>query len=86
MVVWGIASQETRSTVRRFAEQYGITFPILLDETGRVNSDYAQSVPFPSGAYPQDWIIGADGRVRYVNNGFELDAMLHVLDDELDFD
>lgn len=85
-MVWGIASQESRDTVRRFAEQYGVTFPILLDETGRVNSDYAQSVPFPSGAYPQDWVIGPDGLVKYANNGFELDAMLQVIEDELAFE
>ena len=83
MVVWGIASQEPRETVQRFVDQYGITFPVLLDETGRVNSDYAQSVPFPSGAYPQDWVIGPDGLVKYVNNGFELDAMQSGLDAEL---
>lgn len=81
--VWGIASREHREVVQLFADQYGITFPILLDQNGQVNAAYRQNPAFPSAAYPQDWIIGTDGRIAYVNNGFELDAMETVLDNEL---
>jgi peroxiredoxin len=81
--VWGIASQEDRAVVQLFADQYGLTFPILLDQNGQVNRAYHQDVAFPSAAYPQDWVIGTDGRIAYVNNGFELDAMETVLENEL---
>ncbi|MFT5685800.1 MAG: peroxiredoxin [Myxococcota bacterium] len=83
MVVWGIASADSESDVATFAEQYGITFPLLIDNKG-VHQEYAQQTPFPSAAYPQDWVIGADGTVVYVNNGFELDAMLSAIESELD--
>ena len=38
--------QEDEKTVRRFVDEYGLTFPILLDRTGRVGSTYgARSIP-----------------------------------------
>ena len=83
MQVWGIASQEPAEVVGRFVEQYGITYPVLLDEDGSVNGLYHQDVAFPSAAYPQDWVINSDGLIVYVNNGFELDAMVTVLEDDL---
>lgn len=84
VVVWGIASMEPDSQVRRFVEQHGITFPVLLDRDGSVNRQYAQEMAFPSAAYPQDWVIGTDGVVVYANNGFELDAMVHAIETELE--
>lgn len=84
MVVWGIASMEPAETVATFVEQYGITFPVLLDEDGSVNATYAQVMAFPSAAYPQDWVIGTDGTVVYMNNGFEPDAMITAIENELD--
>ena len=35
---------------------------------------------FPTAAYPQDWIVGPDGTILYVNNGFEPDEMRFVLE------
>jgi len=81
--VWGIASQEPRESVQTFVDQYGITFPVLLDEDGSLLGLYRQDSAFPSAAYPQDWVIDSDGLVVYVNNGFELDAMVTVLEDDL---
>ncbi len=83
MVVFGIASNETDATVRDFAERSGLTYPILLDRDGSVNRLYAQEMAFPSAAYPQDWVVGTDGVVVYANNGFEHDAMVTALDNEL---
>ena len=34
-------------------------------------------------AFPQDWIIGSDGRVAYVNNAYEPDEMIDVIEREL---
>ena len=80
VVVWGIAANETQTTVENYVEQLGITFPILLDVDGSVNAQYSQQSAFPTAAYPQDWIIGNDGVVIYQNNGFELSAMKTALD------
>jgi hypothetical protein len=38
---------------------------------------------FPSAAFPQDWIVGPDGRIIYENNGFEPDEMRYVLEQAL---
>lgn len=81
MTVWGIASADSESDLQTFADQYGITFPILIDDQG-VHNQYAQQTPFPTAAYPQDWVIGTDGIIIYMNNGFELDAMLSAIDSQ----
>ena len=78
-MVFGIASQEPEDDVRRYIEQLGVTYPILIDTNGTVHSNYQQNEAFRSGVYPQDWIIGPDSTIVYRNNGYELDAMLTVL-------
>lgn len=82
-MVFGIASGESNDVVESFVDRLGITYPILMDRDSRVNHEYAQEMAFPSAAYPQDWVIGTDGVVVYANNGFELDAMLTAIDNEL---
>ena len=84
MVVWGIASQEPSDTVESYVDNLGLTYPILLDEDGGVNATYQQTAAFPSAAYPQDWLIGTDGVIIYVNNGFEVDAIITAIEQELD--
>ena len=38
--------QEDRSSVQRFVDEYGLSFPVLLDTTGRVGATYgARSIP-----------------------------------------
>ena len=83
MVVWGIATHEPEDTVRRYTEELGLTFPILLDVDGSVHTQYDQQFPFPTGAYPQDWVVGTDGVILYVNNTFEVDEILAVIEGEL---
>ena len=84
MVVVGIASQEMQSTVSNYADLLGLTYPILLDESGAVNRDYAQVMAFPTAAYPQDWVINDEGVVVYANNRFELAELTAAVDSQLD--
>lgn len=60
-----------------------MSFPILLDEDGAVNAVYSQTMAFPTGAYPQDWVIGTDGVIVYANNRFELEELTTAIDREL---
>jgi len=60
-----------------------VSYPILIDTTGSVHGQYQQVTPFPTGAYPQDWIVGTDGRIVYVNNTFALEEMIAVVEAEL---
>jgi peroxiredoxin len=82
-VVWGIASYESDDRVSQFIEQYGLSFPILMDRDGVVEQQYFQMIAFPSAAYPQDWIVGNEGRIIYQNNHFELNAMIHAIESQL---
>lgn len=82
-MVWGIGSSDPLDDLQDFRDQMGITFPILHDPGGAVLDDYAQQTAFPNTIYPQDWIIGADQTVRYVNNGYALDEMIAVVEADL---
>jgi peroxiredoxin len=82
-MVFGVASREPAEDLEAFRDAMGISFPILRDEDGAVAEVYSQLMAFPSAAYPQDWVVGAEGRVVYVNNGFELDAMTSAIENEL---
>ncbi len=82
-MVYGIASGENEGTVDDYAEGFGLTFPILLDSDSAVITAYEQQMPFPTGAYPQDWVIGTDGLVVYVNNAWDQEAVESALVDEL---
>jgi thiol-disulfide isomerase/thioredoxin len=49
--------QEDRNSVQRFVDEYGLSFPVLLDKTGRIGATYgARSIP-------TTYIIGRDGTV-----------------------
>lgn len=78
--MWGVASADPPRDLHDYADTLGLTFPILLDEGGVVHADYAMASAFPSAAYPQDWVIGPDGRIAYANNAFEPDEIRLVLD------
>ena len=79
MRVWGIASRDNEATLVQFRESLGITFPILVDETGEVHAQWLQEVAFPSAAFPQDWLIDPNGLVAYANNTYEPDEIQTLL-------
>jgi len=57
--------------------------PVLYDQQGDVFKEYRLASPFPTGAYPHDWIIGKDGTIIYFNNRFDADRMIETLEREL---
>lgn len=38
---------------------------------------------FPSGAYPQQWIVGTDGVIEYYANEYEEEALRALIEAEL---
>ena len=83
-MVWGIGSEDDRSALEAFREQMGITFPILFDP-GRVVLDMYGDLRHDFGTrYPQDWIIGPDGRVLYINDEYDQDAMTDIIESVLE--
>ena len=83
MEVWGIggAKSDTSAKLKAFKEQMGLTYPILYDEGTKVLAKYA--IAKKNSPYPQDWIIGVDGRIRYFNNAYDVQAMEEVIEAEL---
>lgn len=49
--------------VRRFVARFGVTYPVVLDETGTVSRSYAIA-PIPTS-----YVIDQQGKVRYVKVG-----------------
>ena len=81
--MWGVGSEDSRETLINFATSFGLSFPILEDPEGSVHAKYDMNQAFPTAAYPQDWIVGPDGTILYVNNGFEPDEIRFVLERSL---
>lgn len=80
-MVWAISGDHD-GTLSDFVEDLGLSLPVLVDDAN-VTLQYTNDSPFPTAPYPQDWIIGKDGTVRYYNNRFEHDAMVEVIEREL---
>jgi peroxiredoxin len=70
--------------VQTFTEQMGLTYPVLFDEDGAVLAKYDAGKSSTNSVYPQDWIIGVDGTVRYVNRNYEPIEMMAIIDAELE--
>ena len=68
--------------MRDFRDAFGLSFPILLDHDGSVMEMYSQDA-FEVSPYPQDWVIGVDGRVAYVNTAYEADEIQGIVEEEL---
>lgn len=81
--VWGIATREPGERVRPYVEALGVDFPILLDETGEVDRLYDLEFAFPTGAYPQDFVVGTDGRIVYASNEPDTEAIERAVVSEL---
>ena len=78
--VFGIGSEDSLSALTNFRDSFGLTYPILYYANGQVHAKWNLQSAFPTAAYPQDWIVGPDGRIVYANNGFEPDEMRFVLE------
>ena len=56
LAVVGINAREARTTVLEYAKELRLTFPLLLDPTGKINSSYGVI------GLPTTFVIGRDGR------------------------
>lgn len=78
-----IASREQSDTVRTFAEQLGLTMPVLLDEDGAVLDAWPTTPQIPTAVYPREWIIDPDGIIVYTATTFEHDLIVEVIERHL---
>lgn len=63
-------NQDNPLEIAPFVNQYGLTFPILLDETGEVSRAYALR------SLPSSYFIGRDGRIDEVVIGGPMSSAL----------
>jgi len=63
LVVLGVNFQEKADEVRPFVAEAGLTFPILLDETGRATLIYRVR------GLPSSFMVDADGLIAAVHVG-----------------
>ncbi len=63
---FGVSQDDARATAG-FQRDYGLTFPLLLDDE---NSGYQTSNAFGISAVPSMFLLEADGRVSWTSSGF----------------
>lgn len=77
LIVLAVNDSEARSDVQAFAEEIGITFPVLLDPRARVNRAYLIN------ALPTTFIIDTEGIIRAQHIGSlserQLDGYLELV-------
>jgi len=56
LAVVGINAREKNDTVRRYATELGLTFPLVLDPDGRINAQFGVI------GLPTTFLVGRDGR------------------------
>lgn len=75
LVVLAVNVQEAREPVRRFVEQYGLTFPIGLDTAGEVTQAFGVQ------SLPTTFFVDREGKVCAFNMGaLNKSAMARKLD------
>jgi peroxiredoxin len=70
--IWGISQDDARDS-QRFAKEYGVTFPVLID-------DYPYKISRVYGLkyVPTLFLIAADGRVKLASDGFAKADLLEI--------
>ncbi|GAC1667471.1 MAG: redoxin domain-containing protein [Candidatus Acidiferrum sp.] len=68
----GISQDEARAT-RKFAEQYGVTFPMLLDE-----NKYATSRAYGLTSVPTVFLLDHDGTIKIASAGFDKKSLENI--------
>ena len=86
--MWGICADvgagDTLESATAYRDYFGLTYPVLFDDGGVVYSDYNLQAAFEGTAFPQDWVIGADGTVLYASNTYEYSELVGVIEQALD--
>lgn len=77
MAVFGINPGEGLAAAKQFAEQFGLKYPILVDDRNSVYNKYGQAGMTP---FPLDYIIDQNGIVRYVNTEYRPQEMIAIIE------
>jgi hypothetical protein len=69
--------------VQTFVDNFGVTFPALIDPTGAVYNEYRPPQGACNSPFPLDFILDRDGIVRYWKCEYDPQAMVEVIEDLL---
>jgi peroxiredoxin len=72
--VWGVSQDDERAT-RDFAKHFGVTFPLLLEDT----DDYPTSNAYGLTHVPSIFLIGANGEILESCVGFAREDLLGMM-------
>jgi peroxiredoxin len=70
--IWGV-SQDNAQDSRRFAKEYGLSLPVLIDE-----DDYAVSNHYGLDVVPSFFLIAPEGRIEFSGDGFSKRDLLAI--------
>ncbi|MBI5236864.1 MAG: TlpA family protein disulfide reductase [Deltaproteobacteria bacterium] len=59
----GVAVQDSDDGVRKFMDNYGISYPLVMDDSGDISHQYAIY------ALPKTFVVGKDGKITYIRSG-----------------
>ncbi|MCY4073253.1 MAG: cytochrome c biogenesis protein/redoxin [Chloroflexi bacterium] len=76
-LILAIAYNDTEAAIRDFRDEFGLTFPLALDDSGEINNSYAVQTR------PSTYIIGRDGLVRTKHFGIMTEPQLRELFDDM---
>lgn len=75
-VILAVAYNDTEAAIRDFRDEFGLTFPLALDEDGEINDAYAVQTR------PSSYIIGRDGVIWTKHFGIMTEPQLRELFDD----
>lgn len=78
--IFAISNSDDLPTTRQFAENFGLTFPVLMDSQNNTYFRYAISGLSP---YPRDCIIDQNGIIRYLHSEYDPQVMLKTINELL---
>ena len=76
-VILAIAYNDTEAAIREFRDEFGLTFPLALDDNGEINDSYVVQTR------PSTYIIGRDGVIWAKHFGIMTEPQLRELFDDM---
>ncbi len=76
-LILAIAYNDTEDAIRDFRDEFGLTFPLALDDSGEINDSYAVQTR------PSTYIIGRDGLIWTKHFGIMTEPQLRELFDDM---
>lgn len=70
--IWGVSQDNARDS-QRFAQEFGVTFPIVIDA-----DRYATSLDYGLQCVPTLFLVAPDGHVEITSDGFTKSDLLDI--------